>query len=65
MSTISFVNENREVVVANGPNLRLKALENGIDLYKLRGKLINCGYESRIVPGMSRVVSVELSQPED
>lgn len=43
MSTIKFLKENCEVVVAEGTNLRLKALENNIDLYKLRGKLLNCG----------------------
>lgn len=43
MSTIKFVKENREVVVANGANLRFKALENGIDLYTLTGKMMNCG----------------------
>jgi ferredoxin len=43
MSTIKFVKENQEVVVANGANLRLKALENKIDIYKLKGKLMNCG----------------------
>lgn len=43
MSSIKFVKENQEVVVAPGSNLRLKALENSIDLYKLRGKLMNCG----------------------
>ncbi|WP_026735926.1 2Fe-2S iron-sulfur cluster-binding protein [Fischerella sp. PCC 9605] len=43
MGTIKFVKENQEVVTAPGANLRLKALENHIDLYKLRGKLMNCG----------------------
>jgi ferredoxin len=43
MSSIKFVKENQEVVVADGANLRLKALEAGIDLYKLKGKLMNCG----------------------
>lgn len=43
MSSIKFVNENREVVVAQGANLRLKALENQIDLYTLVGKMMNCG----------------------
>lgn len=43
MSSIKFVKENQEIVVAEGANLRLKALESNIDLYKLRGKLINCG----------------------
>ncbi len=43
MATIRFVNENREVVVAEGSNLRLKALENQVDLYKMVAKLLNCG----------------------
>lgn len=43
MSSINFVKENKEVIVAEGANLRLKALENDIDLYKLKGKLMNCG----------------------
>lgn len=43
MSSIKFVKENQEVVVVEGSNLRLTALENSIDLYKLRGKLMNCG----------------------
>ncbi len=41
--TINFVNENKEIVVAQGANLREKALQNGIDLYTLKGKLTNCG----------------------
>nr|WP_263012730.1 (2Fe-2S)-binding protein [Laspinema sp. D3b] len=40
---IKFVDENKEVVAADGANLRLKALENGIELYKFVGKLMNCG----------------------
>jgi ferredoxin len=43
MGNIKFVNENQEVVVADGANLRLKALENRIDLYTFKGKLMNCG----------------------
>lgn len=43
MSSIKFVRENQEIVVAEGANLRLKALENNIDVYKLKGKLMNCG----------------------
>ncbi len=40
---IKFVKEDREVVAASGANLRFKALENGIDLYTLIGKMTNCG----------------------
>ncbi|WP_390630369.1 2Fe-2S iron-sulfur cluster-binding protein [Leptothermofonsia sichuanensis] len=43
MTTIKFLKENQEFVVADGANLRLKALENRIDLYTLSGKLMNCG----------------------
>jgi len=43
MSTIKFIKEEKEVVIANGANLREKALQNGIDIYKWRGKLMNCG----------------------
>ena len=47
MSNIKFVNsdnqEIKEVVAAQGANLRLKAIENQIDLYKFYGKMMNCG----------------------
>ncbi len=43
MTVIKFVKENQEVVVAEGANLRFKALENGIDLYTFTGKMMNCG----------------------
>jgi ferredoxin len=43
MTVIKFIKENREVVVADGANLRFKALENRIDLYTLGGKMMNCG----------------------
>ncbi|MGQ9866420.1 MAG: 2Fe-2S iron-sulfur cluster-binding protein [Pseudanabaenaceae cyanobacterium] len=43
MAIVHFRNEQKEVFVADGANLRLKALENGIDIYKLYGKLMNCG----------------------
>jgi len=41
--TIKFVKENKEVIVADGANLRFKALENGIDLYTFMGKMMSCG----------------------
>lgn len=41
--TITFVKEGKEAVVAQGANLREKALQNGVDLYTLKGKLMNCG----------------------
>lgn len=43
MANIKFVKENREVVAADGANLRIKAIENGIEIYKLYGKMMNCG----------------------
>lgn len=43
MANIKFVKENQEVVAADGANLRLKAMENGIDIYTWRGKMMNCG----------------------
>jgi ferredoxin len=41
--TIKFVKENKEAIVAQGANLRQKALDNKIDIYTLKGKLTNCG----------------------
>jgi ferredoxin len=43
MPTITFVNENKSVISSDGANLREKAIENSVDIYRLRGKLINCG----------------------
>jgi ferredoxin len=43
MGNIKFVKENKEVIAADGANLRLKAVENGIELYKFIGKMTNCG----------------------
>jgi ferredoxin len=43
MTNIKFVKENQEAVVAAGANLREKTLQNGIDLYTFKGKLMNCG----------------------
>lgn len=40
---IKFLKEDREVIVADGANLRQKALENGIDIYTFMGKMMNCG----------------------
>ena len=41
--TIQFVKENKEVIVAQGANLREKALQNKVDIYTFKGKLTNCG----------------------
>ncbi|RCJ21943.1 iron ABC transporter substrate-binding protein [Nostoc minutum NIES-26] len=43
MGNIKFVKENKEVIAADGANLRLKAIQNGIDIYTLLGKMTNCG----------------------
>ncbi|MBD1943302.1 (2Fe-2S)-binding protein [Coleofasciculus sp. FACHB-712] len=43
MANITFVNENQEAIAADGANLREKALQNGIDIYTFRGKMMNCG----------------------
>lgn len=43
MANIHFVDEDQDVIAADGANLRFKALENGIDLYTLMGKMMNCG----------------------
>jgi ferredoxin len=43
MANIKFVKENREVVAADGANLRIKAIENDIELYTFVGKMMNCG----------------------
>lgn len=45
MANITFVNEGKEAIVMDGANLRIKALENNIDIYKFVAKLTNCnGY---------------------
>lgn len=43
MANIKFLDENQEVVAADGANLRIKAIENRIDLYTFVGKMMNCG----------------------
>jgi ferredoxin len=43
VATIKFLKEEKEVYAADGANLRYKAIENGIDLYTLVGKMVNCG----------------------
>jgi ferredoxin len=42
-ASIQFVKENKEVMATDGANLRIKAIEYGIDLYTFKGKLVNCG----------------------
>jgi ferredoxin len=43
MTVVKFIKEDREVIAAQGANLRFKALENGIDIYTFMGKMMNCG----------------------
>ncbi len=43
MGNIKFVKEERELVAADGANLRLKAVQNSIDIYTFKGKMMNCG----------------------
>lgn len=43
MSSILFVNEGQEIDVAEKDNLRSVALDNKIDIYTFKGKLMNCG----------------------
>jgi ferredoxin len=42
MYSIKFVNEDSEVMVRDGTNLRLKAIESGVDIYKGMTKILNC-----------------------
>lgn len=43
MANIKFIKEDKLVFAVDGANLRLKAMENGIDLYTFWGKMTNCG----------------------
>ncbi len=43
MANITFVKEDKEVFAVNGANLRKQAVDNGIDLYTFRGKMVSCG----------------------
>ena len=43
MPTITFSNENKNVVCSDGANLRERAVQNSVDLYTWRGKLVSCG----------------------
>ncbi|TAF51738.1 MAG: (2Fe-2S)-binding protein [Oscillatoriales cyanobacterium] len=43
MATIKFVEEDKSTFTMEGANLRLKALENNVDIYTNWGKLTNCG----------------------
>lgn len=43
MGNMNFVKESKEVIAANGANMRLSAMQNGIDIYKVWAKMMNCG----------------------
>ncbi len=43
MSAIKFLKEDKEFIVAQGANLREKAVQNQIDIYTFKGKMMNCG----------------------
>ncbi|PLS67909.1 MAG: iron ABC transporter substrate-binding protein [Cyanobacteria bacterium M5B4] len=43
MANIQFLKEDKLAFASDGANLRLKAIENGIDIYKFWGKMTNCG----------------------
>jgi ferredoxin len=43
MTAIKFIKEDKEVIIGNGENLREKAIQNQLDIYTFKGKLMNCG----------------------
>ena len=43
MANLKFIHEDKEIIAADGVNLREKALENRIDIYTFKGKMLNCG----------------------
>lgn len=43
MPVVRFVREGREVLCSPGANLRELALQEGVELYGLKGRLGNCG----------------------
>jgi ferredoxin len=43
MPKLTFVNEEQELLVSRGGNVRQEALDHGISIYKFKGKLMNCG----------------------
>jgi ferredoxin len=57
MGNITFVKENKEIIAADGANLREQALKNAIDLYTLKGKLMNCGGYGQCATCIVEIVS--------
>jgi len=43
MANIQFTKEDKLVFAVDGANLRIKAMENAIDIYTFWGKMTNCG----------------------
>jgi len=43
MSSIQFVNEDQAIDITEEDDLRSVALDHSIDIYKFKGKLMNCG----------------------
>ena len=58
MDKIKFVNEDKEAIVVDDTNLRLKAIENGIDIYKGITKLLNCRGNGKCGTCMVEVTAV-------
>ncbi len=42
-ASITFVKEDKAAFAIAGANLRIKAIENQVDLYTFKGKMMNCG----------------------
>ncbi len=72
MANISFINEDKLVEAADGANLREKAIQNQIDIYTLKGKVVNCGGYGQcgtcvveIISGMENLSPVQPLKNED
>jgi ferredoxin len=57
MSSIKFVKEDKEIIVAQGANLREKAIQNQVDIYTFNGKLMNCGGYGQCAKCVVEIVS--------
>jgi ferredoxin len=56
LASIKFLKEDKEIVMASGANLRQKAIENGVDLYTFKGKMMNCGGSGQCATCLVEVV---------
>ena len=52
MPVVRFVREGREVLCPPGTNLRELALQEGVELYGLKGRLGNCGGWANASPAL-------------